>query len=155
MKKASLVAAYGDKHALFTLAIKKYLTQGKALLRETLSETQSSAQAIGDWLRLVGGMCVGSAGSRGCLAVNTMIEMSGTDSEAAQLLRNYKREIERMLANTIAEGIERGEFQSGLVPETAARFLTACTYGLFVGGKNRMTKSDVNGVVELTLSALT
>lgn len=150
VKKASLVAAYGDKHALFIRAVEKYLLQGKVILQEAFSEADSVNEGLRNWLETM----VNNATTRGCLATNTIIEMASTDPDAAGLLKKHIRATEKTLAEKVAAGIESGEFQSTVPPKVAAKFLMTWVCGLNVVGRTGLPKKELTPVIEIILDSL-
>lgn len=154
VKKASLVAAYGDKQALFNQAIRKYLADGRKVVTDALCGPTSAEKAISDWLNLVGRMCIGRNGSRGCMALNSLVEQTGVDSEAVGLLKQNKKEILGLLSETIKKGVSLGEFRSDIQPLAAAKYLTTCTAGLMISGKDQITSEEFESTRKLIMVAL-
>lgn len=153
VKKASLFAAFGDKHALFVQSLQKYVSNGYELLRCTL-QGDSPKESIRAWLRGVGGMCLGADGERGCLVVNSMIEVTSSDPEAAEILQSHSGRAEKIIAERVREGIEIGEFRRDLKPAIAAKFLLSSICGLHVMGKSGLKKKQTAGIIDLILASL-
>lgn len=153
VKKASLFAAFGDKHSLFLKSVQQYVSGGRELLRNTL-QGNSPKECIREWLGGVGGMCLGKDGKRGCFAVNSIIEVTANDSEAAEILKSHSRQVEKMFAERVREGIEIGEFRRNVNPAIAAKFILSSICGLHVMGKNGLTKKDTAGIIDMVLASL-
>lgn len=154
VKKASLYAAYGDKHSLFLKAMQAYQEQGRADAKGVLAG-EDPKQAIRDWYHVaIGGSAKGECAQRGCLQVNTIVELAARDSEVAALAREHAEQMVAMVAATIARGQARGQFRADEQPEALAAFLLTSLHGLSIAGKAGAAGRDVDRIAAITLSAL-
>ncbi len=154
VKKASLFAAYGDKESLFTKAIERYTSDGRELFRDIVNKSSSPKEAIREWLACVGQMYVGAKSRRGCLAVNTIVEMASLEVGANEVLQRHMKQFSKQIAEQFAKGITNGEFRSDIAPAVAAKFLLSCVSGLSVTGKNGLSEAEMASSIELILEAL-
>ena len=153
IKKASLFAAYGDKRSLFCKALGHYQEQSRQACREKLRKG-TPKRAIREWFLSAAAMAKGEAASRGCLQVNTVVELAPHDEDVAALAREHTRLLVEILTEVIAAGQERGEFRSDVPAASLAKYLMSSISGLAVGGKAGIPDRDVDAIANITLSAL-
>lgn len=154
VQRASLYATFGDKRALFLAALKRYEADSLAALRTALAGARSPRRAIRELFEgFVDGVCANGA-TRGCLCVNTTVELAPHDPEIATELKRHGRQVEAVLADAVKRGIKAGEFSRRLDPKAVARFLTNATLGLAVKAKMAPGRRVLNQIVTSTLSVL-
>ncbi len=154
--KGSLYKAFGDKHSLYLAALERYLEQSRGDLSAAFTSAPSAREALGCWLREVAERCVcQQAAARGCFAVNAVVELAPHDEEVRHVLRQHTVAVEKLVANTIQRGQERGEFSHQQNPIQMARFLATFVFGLSVRAKVAPLKQkEVNQLVAAALSSL-
>lgn len=154
VKKASLCAAFGDKHNLFLTALRQYQESGRQACSLALNEGSPRA-AIRDWLMGVAGMATGKKGKLGCFQVNTIIELAPHDPEVAALIRKHNDLLATQLTEVIGRGQRAGEFRADVEAPLLAQYLLTSIYGLSVAGKAaaRGRGKGLDRIVDLILSA--
>jgi TetR/AcrR family transcriptional repressor of nem operon len=80
-------------------------------------------------------MCQGQDVQRGCLALNTAVELGPHDGDAAALLKRCHARTGRLLAETIERGQALGEFRSDLPAKQLAKSLLVFGAGMLVTSK--------------------
>jgi TetR/AcrR family transcriptional repressor of nem operon len=153
VKKASLFAAFGDKRELFLKAIRRYQERGRETCRAKLASGSPRA-ALRAWLGDAAGLAKGECGRRGCLQVNTIVELAPHDEGVADVLREHSDHLVEVLVDVIRRGQEAGEFRDDVAAEVLADYLTTALYGLAVAGKATICDARVDAVGEIVLSAL-
>jgi TetR/AcrR family transcriptional repressor of nem operon len=152
LQKGSIYKAFGDKHALFLSALQRYLDQMYESQRATLAAAASPKAAIRAWLdQLIEAAPAAGGSCRGCLAVNTLIELGPHDEQARAVLEAHFDRVRRLLLEQIRRGQERGEFRRDVDPEQFARLLMAVLGGLLGGLKGSLTKADACRLAATTL----
>jgi TetR/AcrR family transcriptional repressor of nem operon len=154
VKKASLYATYGDKRRLFITALSRYQEEGLERLRIGLAgggTVRESLQAI-----FSGAVkeCASKDRARGCLCVNTAVELGPRDEEISAMLLLHSRRMTALLADTLERGKQQGEFAPGLDTQVIARFLLVTLFGITVGGKTGFSARKLDEVVAAALSVL-
>ena len=86
IQKASLYATFGDKHTLYTTALRRYQQETLDELTEHLAKAASPLAAITEFVDEVVEHTARD-GRRGCLCVNANTELAPHDAEVAELLR--------------------------------------------------------------------
>lgn len=154
VQKASLYATYGDKRKLFVTALARYQEEGRESLRIALSGTGSVRSAIEAVLMSAVKDASGKDRGRGCLCVNTSIEIGSRDPEIGEMLASHSRQVEALFEAALERGKARGEFAAGLDSATTGRFLLCTLYGLHVGGKGGFSAKKLKDVVGAALAIL-
>jgi TetR/AcrR family transcriptional repressor of nem operon len=105
LQKGSIYKAFGDKHALFLCALQRYLDQRYEAQRDMLAKATSPRAAIQAWLERLVEVAPAEGGScRGCLAVNTLIELGPHDEQARRILEAHFERMRKLLTEQIRRG---------------------------------------------------
>ena len=154
LRKGSLYKAFRSKHALFARALERYLDDAYARMRDALEGAASAEEGLRRWLELVLGLCAGD-GRRGCLALNSAVELGPHDEATAARLREHFGRVEELLARTIARGQERGELRSDRSPRHLAEVLFLLAEGMIARSKCTRTPGRTRRCAELALEIVT
>jgi AcrR family transcriptional regulator len=152
--RGSLYNAFGSKHALFEIALKRYQEIG---IKEQM-EILEGPGPIKDRLRALMEWGIEKdfreTDRRGCLAINSAIELGGKDPAIASLVGQHIFNLEKALCHVMALGQRSGEIKSTRPVIELARFFLSSYYGLRVLGKVVQDRNVLQDVVEGTLAAL-
>src|SRR5206468_3089420 len=88
VKKASLFAAFGDKRELFLKAIRCYQERARAASRQKLANG-SPRKALRAWFAEAAGLSKGDCARRGCMQVNTIVELARRDEAVGEVVREH------------------------------------------------------------------
>ena len=156
LQKGSIYKAFGDKHALFLCALQRYLDRMYEAQRATLAEAASPRAGIEAWLdRLVEAAPAEGGSCRGCLAVNTLIELGPHDEQARAILEAHFERMRELLLAQIRRGQEAGEFRRDVDAGECARFLMTMVAGLLGSLKGATSKPEACQLAQTTLRLLT
>ena len=153
LAKGSLYKGFGDKKRLFMRTLDMYLTRANAGLSECNASSGSGLEALQRIFSSVVGMSTCGGVRRGCLSVNSTIELGPHDPDVRNRLRRNMRQKERTFAAIIRRGVADGSLRKGLDPEAGARCLTTLTNGLQVRGKLGLTKKQADETVAMAIEA--
>jgi TetR/AcrR family transcriptional repressor of nem operon len=154
VQKASLYATYGDKRQLFLTALSRYQEEGFTRLKAGLASKGSVRAAFHAVFSGMIQECATKDRSRGCLCVNTAVEIGPRDPEIAGMLLSHANRIVALFAETIERGQAGGEIDAGIDAQTTARFLLVTLFGVTVGGKTGFSARKLDEVVSAALSVL-
>lgn len=152
INRGSLYDTFGDKQALYLTALELYCT-GRARPMPTGSDGESALRVIRRHFEAVA-KAGPRAGKRGCFISNTIAEFSGQDNTISQAARAGVERIEAALTRLVAQAQSAGEIRRDRDPRTLAKFLTSSLNGLRLMAKANIAKAELDGIVEVTLSAL-
>lgn len=153
LQKGSLYGAFGDKRQLYLSALARYQDRG---LEELASELAvgSPREALRRYFGGVVEHASSKHGPRGCLCVNTAVELAPHDEDVARSLRKHGERIEALFQELVERGQARREFAAALEPRAAGRYLATLLLGLGVLAKTRPGRARLEDVVRVGLGAL-
>ncbi len=94
LSRSSLYAAYGSKRGLFERAARSYLGEVIAPLLAPMQRDGAGLDEVADYFLAVGFFIrdsVSPAGGRGCLMLNTAMELEEIDADAAEMVADYRQ----------------------------------------------------------------
>jgi TetR/AcrR family transcriptional regulator, transcriptional repressor for nem operon len=150
---ASLYNAFGDKRSLFREVLRRYAEQST---RERIARLESSLppkQAVTAFLHEIVERSV-DGDRRGCLLVNTALEIAPHDPELGAEVGVHLGEIEAFFRRTIAAAQVDGSVPPDLDPADLARLLLGVTLGVRVLARSNPQRELLEGVVRPALSLL-
>lgn len=154
LHKGSIYQAFGDKHTLFKLALRRYLEQIRAEMRADVENASSPFEGI----RSVGhGMLenVDSDGScRGCLAVNSMVELAPHDEEVKAILDEHLSLDRAMLEEAVSAAQSAGELSPARPPAVVAAMIMTFMAGLATTTKGLIDIEEAHALFDAQLDAL-
>jgi TetR/AcrR family transcriptional repressor of nem operon len=154
VQKASLYATYGDKRQLFLTALSRYQDEGLVRLTATLGAHATARAAFEAVFAGVITECASKDRSRGCLCVNTAVELGPRDPDVAEMLQAHARRVVALFADRLEQGRKQGEIAEHLDVQATARFLLVIIFGISVGGKTGLGARKLDEVVRVALSAI-
>jgi len=154
MTLASMHNAFGDKRALFRRSLDHYL-DGSLRARIARHEAaQSPAAAIAGFLRESIERSLGDGCRRGCLLVNSALEVTPADPEMRDYLNAELATIEDFFRRCIVKGRQSGEIPASIDADDAARLLFSNLLGIRVLARVRPERSLLEGAARAALASL-
>jgi TetR/AcrR family transcriptional repressor of nem operon len=150
--KGSLYNTFASKRALFDLALRRYVDMRVAGIVETLNGPGSATTRIRAALQRLA-EADAALTSRGCLAVNTAVEVAGSDDAAADAVRRLFKRIEGAFQAVIEEGQRSGEVTAGRDPRQMASLLLTSFIGMSILAKT-MDAERLQRVVDAVMAVL-
>ncbi|MEV5975164.1 TetR/AcrR family transcriptional regulator [Streptomyces sp. NPDC051921] len=135
--RGSLYNTFNSKRGLFEAALRRYDTEWTSRLTTLLEEGEGPARerirAV--LLSVVDEETADTPEHRGCLVVNTAMEMAGQDPEITEHVRGTFARMQTALRVSIEQGQRDGSMAGDQEPQALAVFLLNSMYGLRVLGK--------------------
>jgi TetR/AcrR family transcriptional repressor of nem operon len=151
MLRGSLYNAFGSKRHLFELALRRYRDEGAA----GQNAIQTDRPPLERIRRLMlSGVDRTVADRRGCLAVNTVTELAGSDPELSALARQSFTRLEAALVEAIEDGRIQGEIRADRPARLLARQVMSAFHGLIVQAKAGYDPQSLHETVEAVLTDL-
>lgn len=150
---ASLYNAFSDKRSLFREVLRRYAALST---RERIVRLESSLppkQAVSAFLREIVERSV-DGDRRGCLLVNTALEIAPHDPELGAEVGTHLGEIEAFFCRAIAAAQADRSVPPGRDPVDLARLLLGVTLGVRVLARSNPQRELLEGVVRPALSLL-
>jgi TetR/AcrR family transcriptional repressor of nem operon len=150
----SLYNAFGDKHALFALALHRYAERSMRARFERLEREHSPAGAIRSFVRELIEKSVTDPDRRGCMIVNSALEVSPHDAELSKVIGGYLGEIEAFFRRCLERGQRSGEISAAIDPHDSARLFLAVVLGLRVVARSNPDRALLEGMTRPALAML-
>lgn len=154
LSRGSIYKAFGDKRALFLLALDRYASAAADRLLATLRESGHAKENIRKALFRYAQQSIGMAGQRGCLLLATATEMVPHDTEIAQRVSNMFTRIHHSFYDAIQRGKESGEIAQEVDSETLAKLILCLIQGMRAVGKTGSTKAELTAVIDCAMRLL-
>ena len=153
IQPGSIYNTFGDKHSLFIAAIKHYgdvvTTNALKTLNSEGSPTENIRRFFNEIIyRPIDKQC------RGCLIVNTVVELSLHDDESVGVVNEILQKIEKAFYNCVKKATEVGEISKEKDIKALSRYLASSTHGLLVTGKSKVSREELEDIVKLVLKVL-
>ena len=150
---ASLYNAFGDKRSLFRRALRRY---GERSTRERIARLESTLppkQAVRAFLGEIVERSV-DGDRRGCLLVNTALEIAPHDPELGAEVAAHFGEIEAFFCRAVTAAQAEGAVSSDGDPTDLARLLLGVILGVRVLARSNPQRELLEGVVRPALALL-
>jgi TetR/AcrR family transcriptional repressor of nem operon len=151
---ASLYNAFGDKRALFRLVLARYAEVNIEDRIRHFEGDFSSRKAIEGFFRDVIDYSLKDKNRKGCLLVNSALELDPEDAEMKDVVRDVFIEIEGFFKRAVLAGQESGEFPETQSAGDLARLLLGALLGIRVLARVRPSRALLDGTVRAALSLL-
>lgn len=150
---ASLYNAYGDKRSFFGMALDRYVEDsiGERIRR---CETLAPREAIGAFFDEVVHRSLNDRDHKGCLLVNSALEVAPHDPEFQKIVAGVLDRIERFFLDCITKGQADGTIARSMPGDILARHLLGVLMGVRVLARARPERALLEGVVAPALAWL-
>ncbi|PAF19287.1 TetR family transcriptional regulator [Terribacillus saccharophilus] len=150
--RRSLYDTFGDKHTLFIKALEHY----NEIIRIRTENKVNQLESVKDAIRQLFEMVIVRDEQQiiGCLTVNTAVELSLHDDQAAEKVVESFSKTELLLNNLVLRGQKSGEISKHLDAKKTSEFLHNSLVGLRVMTKTTDDIDKLNNVIDITLSVL-
>ena len=150
----SLYNAYGDKHALFVLALERYLDQSTRARIKRLENSQPPKQAIHHFIEEIIERSVNDRERRGCFLINSALEVAPHDKELGVLIAERLAEIEAFFHRSIKAAQAEGTVPRDRGAKDIARLLLGVLLGIRVLARSKPERALLEGVARPALGLL-
>ena len=153
IQKGSLYDTFGSKRALYSAALERYLKLNLPPA-DYYDNLGSAKSAIAEIFAHKVDISVADKQCRGCLFVNTIVELAPHDAEIAAISKEGKKVYLETFSRLLAVGQRTGEIRLERDITSLANYLTNAMFGLRVMAKTTRDRQVLEGIVETTLSVL-
>ena len=149
--RSSFYAAFGDKRSLYVEALTLFSERTRDILMDA-GITGPTARIRHFFIATLTAVPRHRV-KRGCMMVNTVLELSGVDDEVGQLASAYLDQIESEFESLLVEA-EEASFQSVLPPAQGARYLMTVNQGLRVAARQNRSRRELLAMIDDALMLL-
>lgn len=150
----SLYNAFGDKRALFRKVLEHYSQRWVRMLIARLESTHAPKEAIRAFIIGIVEHSLDDQDRRGCLLVNSALEIGPHDAEIGAEIADRLGEVEAFFRRAIAAGQNDGTIPSDRGPDDLARLMLGVTMGIRVLARSKPDRKLLEGVARPALALL-
>jgi TetR/AcrR family transcriptional repressor of nem operon len=154
LKPGSLYGAFHSKRDLFLEIIDTYAGNRLARIEAELIAAATPLTGIEALFSRLRQELIDDRDGRGCLMVNTLLEMGSQDDEIRERISAHLNRIEQHLATTLQRAIDSGELRTDTSASTLGQFLMSGIWGLRVMSKKRPQAAVYDGIIHQLLLVL-
>jgi len=133
--RASIYGTFGGKRELYLKALERYLQDTDPKIAEALSQPGPVLPAVRALIERYAEESGRDRPRRGCLVVNTAVELAARDPDAARLVESSWAFLEASLTSALTRARAQGELPPGRDPRSLARLLLVLFQGMRVLGR--------------------
>lgn len=151
---ASLYNAFGDKRSLFRRALAHYTERSFGDRVARFEGKLSPREAIGAFFREIIQRSLDDDERKGCLLVNSALEVAPHDLEFQQMIADVLVRVEAFFLRCVIAGQKAGEVSTAQPADDLARLLLGVFLGLRVLARARPERALLEGLVRPALALL-
>jgi TetR/AcrR family transcriptional repressor of nem operon len=151
---ASLYNAFQDKQTLYRRALEHYLDQ---TVRERIFRLERGSpprEAIAGFLNEVIERSLNDKQSRGCMLVNSALELAPHDPELRRLVRQELQQIQQFFRRCVLKGQQTGTITAAQSADDLAKLFLALLLGIRVLARTAPSRELLQGAARPVLCLL-
>lgn len=148
INRASLYNTYGDKHQLFLQALEHYHHNLRHNRFKELNEKYQSLQRIHELFQLIIEDAREEEIHRGCLIMNTALEMAPHDKEIQDVILKAQNSIRYFFIGALQDGIYKKQVREDIDVNAEAQFLLTLYSGLLVQIRNCQDEKPLHSLLQ-------
>lgn len=152
LRRASLYGAFGDKHALYLAALRRYDATRMTRLIAALDAERTGRRALARLFKTVLAECAREPA--GCLMANATMEKAAADAGAARCVADSRRRLEGAAHAAILRGRADRSLRGRGDARAGARLLSAIVFGLRALAKSGCTSAQLREAASLALGTV-
>jgi len=150
----SLYNAFGDKRSLFMRALEHYAVRSMRERIGRMERLPDPKAAIAAFFGELISASLADPDRRGCLIVNTALEVAPHDPEIAILIAAYLDEIEAFFRRALVRAAAAGDLAPSVEPTDMARLLLGLVIAVRVMARTVSDRSRLDGMVRPILALI-
>ena len=154
INRQSLYDTFGDKHALYLLALDRYREVEGRRMFELLERPGPVKNSLRQLFEGTVEKALCDEQRRGCFMGNAMSELAGRCKETAAKTCTNMAAAEEVFYRALLRGKKEGELKRVSDPRAVARFLYSSLQGLVLMAKATQDRKTLKDVVKVTLWVL-
>jgi len=152
LQPGSLYAAFDSKQGLLEASLAHYAEHGLAKIKTSIA--QASSPLTGVKAVLQGVVEESIQDKKGCLLVNTLLELSQADESLRAQIVNYLAAIEQQLFQALIAAQQNGEIGVEQNPQALSKFLMLNLWGFKVMAKTGADNDSIRSALNVLLATL-
>jgi TetR/AcrR family transcriptional repressor of nem operon len=152
LNRGSLYGTFGDKDALFQACLRRYAANAAGAWLEALERPGAGLAELHRFFKSLAAYAAGDPARRGCLMVNTAVELAPHDAQVKALVSRHFQRMEAAFRTALERST--GELRPGAEPAALAAYLVAVASGLLVLARAGVDRTTAERVVAAALDGL-
>lgn len=151
---ASFYNAYGDKRALFTRSLERYANRS---MRERIARLQAEhrpKEAVEAFLREIVNRSLSDRQRKGCLLVNSALDVAPHDAQISKVVAGYLDEIRDFFRRSLAAARKSGQLPRRFDIETVSTHLLGVVIAVRVLARTGAKRAALEAVAAPALALL-
>ena len=153
ISRSSFYAAFGDKRALFLEVMQTFRDRTAAILVQRREELGAAAAIPAFFHHTVLDVPERRA-RRGCMMVNTILELAEVDDGLSRTASDHLDSIERLFEDCVREAQASGDIPEPLTAAETARHLMLLNQGLRVASRQGRKRRELAEMLNTSMSLL-
>ncbi len=150
----SLYNAFGDKRALFVIALERYAETTMRARLAALADSPSPTAALRTFFRTTIDRSLADTERRGCFIINSALDVAPHDADIGQAVAGYLGEIEAFLRGRVTAARRMGEIPDSVEPRDMGRLLLGLLVAIRVLARTGATRTQLESMTRPALALL-
>ncbi|MGO4109364.1 TetR/AcrR family transcriptional regulator [Paenibacillus sp. YAF4_2] len=150
--RRSIYDTFGDKHALYLLALKRYSDTVWKSIEQRANTSFTAKAAIRSLMETT--IAQDEERPQGCLMVNTAVELALHDTELEAYVSKSLEHTEELIRDLLVRGQQAGELSAALDAEMLSAYFNNALTGLRVIAKTQYNRERLQQIIATTMSIL-
>ncbi len=151
--RSSFYAAFSDKRSLFIECLELFFQRTRDIMQDAWNTHQSPA-AFGEFFHRTLFEVPEARVRRGCMMVNSVLELADVDEELNRLAASHLADIESLFADCFRSSQENGDYPAGQSAEDLAACLMVINQGLRVASRKAVPQPALRNTVDSSLAVM-
>ena len=151
LQPGSIYGAFGSKDELFLLCLESYSAAARARFAAFSESSETEREAFEKIFNAMIDQMEGDKECRGCLMINTLVELSSHDHSAGVAARGYLKKNQDFFAKLLKKAKASGELSSSRTVAELAAFVMGGVFSLRVMGKAGVGRKVLESIRDQTL----
>jgi AcrR family transcriptional regulator len=153
INRSSMYATFGDKEALFRMAIARYAEGPAAYVREALEQPTVRA-VVEALLRGALELLTDPSHPRGCLSVQGALACGSHAEPMKRAMIEWRKQGESDIQKRLRRARREGDLAKDVNPGDLARYISTVLTGLGVQAANGSTRAEMTRLVDMILRSM-
>lgn len=150
INRSSMYTEFGSKRDIFLEVMELYRSWSRKLI-DAISEATDPVQAVREFYTIGFEKQSQETLNKGCLLINSILELREVDSELCTLASQYIDELENAFANCFQKCISLGTLTKEHDPVMLAGYIMTVIKGMRVAARQAPDANYLRGVLEMSI----
>ena len=150
----SLYHAFKNKRNLFNEALDLYIRQRMEIIKEIFGTDEPARVKFRNYFDLIVKSSLSKDGCKGCLMVNTILEIPLDDSEIKGRITKVFHDVELVFKKTLEDAEREGSISKNKDIDGLAKLIITTIHGIRVLNKTHPNKAELKAIMNNLMSAI-